>query len=191
MERYYFLVWALAIVVIVIALNIVNSRVGRALRAIHGSEVAASVAGVDTARSKLQILVVSAVMASLAGSLYAHFQALVSPKPFHFVASVELVSMAVVGGLASIWGAAFGVAFIFVVREVLRARMHDLLRGAGGEHELIAYGLILVLIMIFLPQGLVQGLTGAYRRWQEGGRSLIKLRGSAHSSPLHRPKLRR
>jgi branched-chain amino acid transport system permease protein len=66
MERYYFLVWAVAIVVIVVALNIVNSRVGRALRAIHGSEVAANVAGVDTARAKLQILVVSAMMASLA-----------------------------------------------------------------------------------------------------------------------------
>jgi branched-chain amino acid transport system permease protein len=191
MERYYFLVWAAAIVVIIIALNIVNSRVGRTLRAIHGSEVAASVAGVDTARSKLQILVVSAVMASLAGSLYAHFQALVSPKPFHFVASVELVSMAVVGGLASIWGAAFGVAFILVVREVLRARMHDLLRGAGGEHELIAYGVILVLIMIFMPQGLVQGLTSAFQRWRERGRSFIKGRGEARSSPRYRSRLRR
>jgi branched-chain amino acid transport system permease protein len=169
MERYYFLVWALAIVVIIIALNIVNSRVGRALRAIHGSEVAASVAGVDTARSKLQILVVSAMMASLAGSLYAHFQALVSPGPFSFVASVELVCMAAVGGLASIWGAPFGVAAIFIIKEVLRARMHSLLRGAGGEHELIAYGIILILIMIFMPQGVVRGMGDAYRRWKNRG----------------------
>lgn len=166
MERYYFLVWAVAIAVIIIALNIVNSRVGRALRAIHGSEVAANVTGVDTARYKVQILVISAVIASLAGSLYAHFQALIAPGPFHFVASVELVCMAAVGGLASIWGAPFGVAFVYVVKEVLRARMHTLLRGAGGEHELIAYGIILVLIMIFMPEGLTAGSVNLVRRLQ-------------------------
>lgn len=164
MERYYFLVWTVAVAVIIIALNIVNSRVGRALRAIHGSEVAASVTGVDIARYKVQILVVSAMIASLAGSLYAHFQALIAPSPFHFVASVELVCMAAVGGLASIWGAPFGVAFVYVVREVLRARMHELLRGAGGEHELIAYGIILVLIMIFMPEGLTAGGVKLVRR---------------------------
>jgi len=164
MERYYFLVWAVAIAVIIIALNIVNSRVGRALRAIHGSEVAANVTGVDTARYKLQILVISAMIASLAGSLYAHFQALIAPGPFSFVASVELVCMAAVGGLASIWGAPFGVAFVYVVREMLRARMQDLLHGAGGEHELIAYGLILVLIMIFMPEGLTAGSANLVRR---------------------------
>jgi branched-chain amino acid transport system permease protein len=191
MERYYFLVWAVAILVFVVALNIVNSRVGRALRAIHGSEVAANVAGVDTSRAKLQILVVSAMLASLAGSLYAHFQALVAPGPFGFVASVTLVVMAAVGGLASIWGALFGVAFIFVVKEVLRARMHDLLHGAGGEHELIAYGLILILIMIFMPQGVVQGLTEAYQRWRKGERAVTQLKGKTRLSPLHQLRPRR
>jgi len=163
MERYYFLVWLAAIVVIIIALNIVNSRVGRALRAIHGSEVAANVTGVDTDHYKLQILVVSAMIASLAGSLYAHFQALIAPRPFSFVASVELVCMAAVGGLASIWGAPFGVAFVYVVKEVLRARMHEWI-GAGGEHELIAYGVILILIMIFMPEGLTAGSVNLIRR---------------------------
>ena len=166
MERYYFLVWAAAIVVIIVALNIVNSRVGRALRAVHGGEVAANVTGVDTARCKIQILVVSAVFASLAGSLYAHFQALIAPRPFSFVASVELVCMAAVGGLASIWGAPFGVAFVYAVKEVLRARMHDLLKGAGGEHELLAYGIMLVLIMIFMPEGLTVGSVNLVRKLQ-------------------------
>jgi len=163
-QRYYFLVWAAALVVIVIALNIVNSRVGRALRSIHGSEVAANAMGVDTAKYKSQVLVVSAVFASLAGSLYAHFQALIAPTPFGFVASVELVVMSVVGGIASIWGAPFGVALIYVVREVLRARLHAVLHGAGGEHEMIVYGIIVVVIMIFLPEGLTAGLVKALRR---------------------------
>jgi branched-chain amino acid transport system permease protein len=163
-QRYYFLVWAAALVVIIIALNIVNSRVGRALRSIHGSEVAANTMGVDTAKYKSQVLVVSAVFASLAGSLYAHFQALIAPSPFGFVASVELVVMSVVGGIASIWGAPFGVALIYVVREVLRARLHAVLHGAGGEHEMIVYGIIVVVIMIFMPEGLSAGLPKALRR---------------------------
>jgi len=163
-QRYYFLVWVFALVVIIIALNIVNSRVGRALRSIHGSEVAANTMGVDTAKYKLQVLVLSAVFASLAGSLYAHFQALIAPTPFGFVASVELVVMSVVGGIASIWGAPFGVTLIYVVREVLRARLHAILHGAGGEHEMIAYGIIVVVIMIFMPEGLTAGLVKALRR---------------------------
>ena len=163
-QRYYFLVWAAALVVIIISLNIVNSRVGRALRSIHGSEVAANTMGVDTAKYKSQVLVLSAVFASLAGSLYAHFQALIAPTPFGFVASVELVVMSVVGGIASIWGAPFGVTLIYVVREVLRARLHAVLHGAGGEHEMIAYGIIVVVIMIFMPEGLSAGLPKVLRR---------------------------
>jgi len=164
MERYYYLVWTLAIVVIILALNIVNSRIGRALRALHDSEVAANTLGVDTRRYKLQALVVSAVTASLAGSLYAHFQALVAPTPFNFQASVELVVMATVGGVASIWGAPIGVAVVYVVREILRARLRVLLHMAGGEHEMIAYGIILVLIMIFVPRGLTPEISALIQR---------------------------
>ncbi len=156
-DRYYWLVWGVAIVVIIIGFNVINSRVGRGLRAIHTSEVAANTMGVDTDKYRVQVLVLSAMMASLAGSLYAHFQAIVSPGPFGFVASVELVCMSAVGGMASIWGAPLGVSFFFVIKEVLRARMHQLLRGAGGEHELIAYGIILILVMIFVPEGLSFG----------------------------------
>ena len=164
MERYYYLVWTAALAVMALGLNIVNSRAGRALRAIHGSELAANTTGVDTDHYKLQVLVISAVFASLAGSLYAHFQTLISPTPFSFQASVELVVMAAVGGLASIWGAPLGAGIVFVVREVLRARLHALLHGAGGEHEAIIYGIILVLVMMFMPQGLTVGALDALRR---------------------------
>jgi branched-chain amino acid transport system permease protein len=70
------------------------------------------------------------------------------------VGSLDLVIMAALGGLASIWGAPFGVAIVYVIKEVLRARLSTLLRGAGGEHEIIIFGVLLVLIMIFMPQGL-------------------------------------
>ena len=157
MQRYYFLVWGVAIAAIVVALNIVNSRAGRAMRAIHSSEIAAGASGVDIEQYKVQAFVISAVFASLAGSLYAHFQSAVSPNPFSFRASVELVVMAAIGGLASVWGAPFGVAFAFILRDLLRSRLEDILHVRGGEYELIIYGIVLVLIMILMPEGLTAG----------------------------------
>lgn len=169
-SRYYFVVWAMAIACIALSLNLVNSRVGRALQAVHGSEQAAQSAGVDIARHKVQALVVSAVFASLAGSLYAHFQAAVSPTPFNFVSSLELVVMSAVGGMASIWGAPFGVSAILVLKEVLRAGLRRVLHGASGEHEIVFYGTLLVVIMIFLPEGVAVGgarrLQAAWARLQ-------------------------
>ncbi len=156
-ERYYFLVWAIALVIIAISLNIVHSRVGRALRSIRDSEVAANAMGVDTYRYKLQVFVLSTMYASLAGSLYAHFQGAVSPGPFDFAGSIELVLMSVVGGIASIWGAALGVAVALVLKEVIRTRIHLVLGGSGGEQEVIAFGLLIVVIMIFMPDGLSVG----------------------------------
>jgi branched-chain amino acid transport system permease protein len=164
MQRYYFLVWSAAIASIVVALNIVHSRTGRALRAIHTSEVAASSSGVDIERCKVQALVLSAMFASLAGSLYAHFQSAVSPSPFSFRASVELVVMATIGGLSSIWGAPFGVGILFVIRDIIRSQMENILHIRGGEYELIIYGIMLVVIMIFLPEGLTSGSVKLLRK---------------------------
>ncbi|HET7011600.1 MAG TPA: branched-chain amino acid ABC transporter permease [Anaerolineales bacterium] len=166
LSRYYFLVWACALLSMVLVLNIVNSRVGRALRAIHASEQAALAVGIDIAGQKLRALIVSAVLASLAGSLYGHFQAAVSPKPFDFGSSLELVVMSSVGGMASIWGAPFGVAVILILKEVLRSGLRQVLRGASGEHEIVVYGLLLIVIMIFMPEGvLVSFLRWLRRRW--------------------------
>jgi branched-chain amino acid transport system permease protein len=105
--------------------------------------------------------------ASLAGSLYAHFQAAVSPGPFGFVGSLELVVMSVVGGIASIWGAPFGVAVALVLKELIRTRIHAILRGAGGEHEVIAFGILIVIIMIFLPDGLTVGGVNLVQRLRQ------------------------
>ena len=162
-QRYYFLVWAAALAVIVVALHIVHSRIGRALRAIHTNETAANTSGVDTEHYKVLALVISAMLASLAGSLYAHFQSAVSPSPFGFKASVELVTMAAVGGLSSIWGAPLGVAVMFIVSNLLQSQIEAVFHIRGGEYELIIYGLVLVLIMIFMPQGVISSLS-AWRR---------------------------
>ncbi|HFQ94030.1 MAG TPA: branched-chain amino acid ABC transporter permease [Anaerolineae bacterium] len=158
-ERYYFFVWAVAIAVIALALNVVNSRAGRALRAIHGSEIAAETMGVDTAQFKVKVFVLSATLASLGGSLFAHFQAAVSPAPFGFGASLELVIMAAMGGMATIWGAPLGVALFLILQQLLQARLHLFVEGSVAEIETIVFGALLVILMIFLPEGVAHTLT--------------------------------
>lgn len=165
-SRYYIFTWIIALGVIAFGLNLIHSRTGRALRAIHGSEVGAHALGIDVATYKARMFAVSAALASLAGSLYAHFQAAVSPAPFSFVGSLELVVMSSVGGISSIWGAPFGVAVILILKELLRSRLRLLFRGASGEHEIIFYGLLLILIMIFMPEGVTVGVTKRWRAWR-------------------------
>jgi len=162
--EYYYLVWGVVIVLLALSLNIVNSRVGRALRAIHGSEPAAHSVGIESGRYKVQVLVLSAAYASLAGSLYVHYMRFVSPGPFDFEASVKLVVMAAVGGLASVWGAPLGAAAVTLITVILREVLPRLIPNASGEHTIIVYGIILVLIMIFMPEGLTRGLLKVVRR---------------------------
>ena len=165
-SRYYFFAWLVALGVMAFGLNLIDSRMGRALRAVHGSEVAAQAMGVDVASYKALVFAISAALASLGGSLYAHFQAAVSPAPFSFTGSLELVVMSSVGGISSIWGAPFGVTIILFLKEFLRSRLRVLLSGASGEHEIIVYGLLLVVIMIFLPEGITSGAMKRWRAWQ-------------------------
>ena len=154
----YFLVWFFCLAVLFISQNIVRSRSGRALRAIHGSEAAAESIGINVARFKVKIFVLSAVYASLAGSLFVHHLRFVSPQSFDFLASVKFVVMAVIGGLASIWGAIFGAG-------TTRMLSDELLLGFG-EWDVVVYGAILVIVMIFMPEGLFVKLKELIGRWR-------------------------
>jgi branched-chain amino acid transport system permease protein len=133
-----------------ISLNIISSRPGRALAAIHGSEVAAEMAGIDTASVKTGIFVFSTVIASVAGSLFAHQQAFVSPESFSFFYSIELVTMVVLGGLASTFGAVMGAVILSLLPEFL---------VVFEDFEVMIYGAVLMTIMIFLPEGLFVAMT--------------------------------
>jgi branched-chain amino acid transport system permease protein len=135
-------------------LNLVDSRIGRALRAIHGGELAARMAGVDATRLKLQIFVVSAVITALAGSLYAHYLAFINPSPFGFGYSIELLVMVVLGGVTSLWWAFLGAGTVTILTEALRAIMPRLMGRTQAEYEIILFGLLLMGFMIFLPKGL-------------------------------------
>ncbi len=164
--KYYFLVWTVALLAIILANNVVHSRIGRALRSIHGSEIAAQSLGVDTGKFKLQVFALSAVYASIAGSLYAHYITFISPSPFGLMTSIQFVVMAVVGGLSNIWGPILGVTGVTVLTEGLKSIVPQLIPQAGGEYEIVVFGLILVIIMIFLPEGLTSGVVRLYEEWR-------------------------
>ena len=151
---WYWVVAGVMLAVIWLSLNIVDSRTGRALRAVHGSEFAAQMMGVDTIHTKVRVFVLSALISAVAGSLFAHQQGFVSPDSFSFFVSIELVTMVVLGGMASTYGAVFGAATLTILRAALVV-FHD--------YEMVILGAILMAIMIFLPQGLFVGLAQGLR----------------------------
>ncbi len=136
------------------ALNILNSPTGRALRALHGSEIAARTVGIDVPRMKLQAFVISSVYASVAGSLLALQNKFITPDVAGFMHSVEMVTMAVLGGVSSVLGAIFGAAVLTLLPQVLTV---------FAEYEQLVLGLIMVLVMIFLREGLLPSLMRKFR----------------------------
>ena len=129
-----------------LALNLRESPTGRALRALHGSEVAARTAGIDVAKAKLNAFVISAVYASVAGSLLALQNRLITPDVAGFMHSIELVTMAVLGGAGSVLGGIFGAALLTLLPQVLTVLQ---------DYEHVVLGLVMMLVMIFLPAGLI------------------------------------
>jgi branched-chain amino acid transport system permease protein len=137
-----------------LALNLYDSPTGRALRALHGSEVAARTVGVDIARYKLQAFVISAVYASVSGSLIALQNKFVTPEVAGYMHSIELVTMAVLGGAGSVLGAIFGAAILTLLPQALTI---------FAEYEQIMLGLIMMLVMIYMREGLLPSLARLVR----------------------------
>ena len=159
----YYLIWGITLFVIMLSLNLVQSRVGRALRSIHDSEIAARVMGVNARLLKVQIFALSACISSVAGSLYAHTMGFIAPASFGFNFSVELVTMVIIGGLASIYGSILGAALLTLLPEILRAFQ---------DYDIIVYGLLLIVMTMFMPGGLVKGIPSLFdwvRRRLTGG----------------------
>jgi branched-chain amino acid transport system permease protein len=145
--RYYYFVWAIVIGILVFSINIIHSRVGRALRSIHGSEIAANAMGVSASSYKIRVFVISAVYASLGGSLYTHYMTFLSPSSFDLFWSIKFLMMVVVGGMTSIWGALLGTCLLTYLSNEWLHMFHDF--------DVLVYGLTLLLIIMFLPKGLI------------------------------------
>ncbi len=147
----YYLIWTFTLATMLLSINLAHSRIGRALRAIHDSEVAARVMGVNARLLKVQIFALSAAISAIAGSLYAHTMTFVSPASFGFNFSIELLTMVVIGGLGSIYGSFLGAALLTLLPEMLRAFQ---------DYDIVVYGLLLILMTMFMPGGLVRGYHG-------------------------------
>lgn len=152
-RSFFYLSWGAVLLGAWAAWNLTNSRVGRALRASRGDAVAAASFGVNPAVLKLQVFVLAAVYAGLAGWLYAHFLRFVNPSPFSLDASIKYLIAAVAGGVGSIPGVILGAGLVTALEEWLKDLL-PVLFGRSGNYEIIAYGLILVLILMLAPKGL-------------------------------------
>ncbi len=153
-QEWYLIVGGSLLITVWLALNLIDSPIGRALRSVHGSEIAAQAVGVNTTGYKTFIFVVSAVMASVAGSLFAHYSGFITPTEAEFLRSIELVTMVVLGGMASVYGSIVGAAILTVLPQLL-TMFHDF--------ETLVHGLVLMCVMIFMPKGLWPSLMGLAR----------------------------
>jgi branched-chain amino acid transport system permease protein len=166
--RFFYFAWAVAGLALLAMLNLIDSRVGRALRALSTSELAANSMGVDTYRTKLQLFVVTAVMAALAGALFAHFNNFVTPESFGFVASVLMVAMVAVGGAGRFWGGVLGALMLTALPELLRSidKLAILLRLRidTSAVEILIFGLSMIVVLLFFPGGLAGGLAALVGR---------------------------
>lgn len=151
---FYYFLWGIAFLVILFSMNIIRSSIGRLLRSIHDSEIGTETLGINAAKYKVMIFAISAAYASLAGSLYAHYINFIAPPTFYITFSILLLVMVMVGGVHSIWGAIIGTTAIMFLNEFIRFIAHNYL-NVSGEIEIVFYGLIIVLVMIFMPKGLV------------------------------------
>ncbi|MGX5658747.1 branched-chain amino acid ABC transporter permease [Castellaniella ginsengisoli] len=152
--QWYWVVATILLLSVWGALNLIDSPFGRALRGLHGSEIASQVVGVDVPRYKTAVFVLSAVAASVMGSVLAHYVGFVTPEVANFFHSIELVTMVVVGGMASVFGSVLGAVLLTALPQAL---------ATFEGWEIVVFGAILMLCMIFLPRGLVPTLAARLR----------------------------
>jgi branched-chain amino acid transport system permease protein len=149
----YYLIWCIVLLAVVAVTNLLNSRPGRAIRALKGGNVMAEAMGIHTAKIKIAIFVMSAVLASLSGWLYAHLQRSVNPSPFGLNYGIEYLFMAVVGGIGHIWGAVLGAGLLTILKDVLQDVLPHFL-GTTGNFEIIVFGALMILLLQYARDGI-------------------------------------
>jgi branched-chain amino acid transport system permease protein len=144
--QWYLLSAVLLLVLLWLLENLIDSPLGRILRSLHDSEKAASSVGVDVARYKSRVFVLSVVIATLAGSLYAFFSGFISPQEAGFGRSIELVVMVVLGGMGRLYGSVIGAVILTLLPQLL---------ASFEEYQTLIYGLIIIVVMVFMPRGII------------------------------------
>jgi branched-chain amino acid transport system permease protein len=171
-DAIYFAIWAAVILCAVVTMNLLDSRTGRAIRALRRGHIAAEAFGIQPPRTKLLVFIYAAVLAGLSGWLYAHFQRAVNPTPFGAQAGIEYLFVAVVGGAGYVWGGVLGAAIVVVLKEVLQDYLPYLFHGEG-QLETIVFGMMLVALLQLAPNGVWPWLA----RWLplKAGRKAVDL----------------
>jgi branched-chain amino acid transport system permease protein len=154
----YYAIWIAVLISALLTMNLLDSRTGRAIRALRRGHVAAEAFGVQTPRTKLLVFIYAAVLAGLSGWLYAHFQRAANPTPFGAQAGIEYLFVAVVGGAGYVWGGVLGAAIVVMLKEVLQSYLPMLLHGEG-QLETIVFGILLVGLLQLAPSGVWPLLT--------------------------------
>ena len=147
------LVWVIALLAALGATRLLDSRPGRAIRALKNGSTMAEAMGISTFRYKLTIFVFAAILAAVSGWLFAHFQRSVSPSPFGINKGIEFLFMAVLGGVGHVWGAFLGSAVVRLVEDKLQVLLPQLI-GTSGNFETIVFGIVLVVVLKYAPDGL-------------------------------------
>jgi branched-chain amino acid transport system permease protein len=150
---FFVLVWLMVLFGAYALLNLLDSRTGRAIRALKGAGQMAEAMGVNTLQHKVGIFLIAALFASLSGWLFAHFQRTVNPSPFSLKFGIEYLFMAVLGGVGHVWGAITGALFTKIMEDQLQVLLPKLI-GTSGSYEVIVFGVVLVLVLKYLPDGL-------------------------------------
>jgi branched-chain amino acid transport system permease protein len=153
--KMYYLIWGITIVLLLFSFRIVDSRFGRALRALGAHETAAGALGVNVVRSRIQIFVLSAIYAALAGSLYAHFLNYVNGTFFDLSVMIQLMAILVVGGIGTLWGPVVGAVLLIWVSQNL---------GSYAEYSQLIFGLLYGGALLFLPGGVVGEIAARLKR---------------------------
>jgi branched-chain amino acid transport system permease protein len=161
--RLYYLILIVVALAMIATRNLLDSRIGRAIRALRTGAVAAEAFGVDIFRIRIFVFVYAAVLAAISGFLYAHMQRAVNPSPFNIEASIEYLLMAVVGGAGHVPGALLGAGIVTVIKDQLQNLLPKLF-GLEGNYEIIVFGVILVLMLQVAPEGLWPLVTAPFRR---------------------------
>jgi len=152
-EKIYYLIWAILMVAVWITSNLLNSREGRAIRALKGGQLMAESMGVNTFRAKMVIFLISALFAAISGWLYAHTQRFVNPTPFGLSMGIDYLFMALVGGVSSVWGALLGAGILTMLKQWLQDWL-PLVMGDNGQYEAIVLGLLIIFMMQRSPSGI-------------------------------------
>ncbi|MDP9043637.1 MAG: branched-chain amino acid ABC transporter ATP-binding protein/permease [Pseudomonadota bacterium] len=152
-RSFFYLLWVIVVLAALAVIHLLDSRTGRALRAVKGGSTMAEAMGVNTYRTKVGAFVLAALLASLSGWLFAHFQRTVNPTPFGLNMGIEYLFMAVLGGVGHVWGALVGAGVVVVLKDQLQVWLPRLL-GGSGNYEIIVFGILLVLVLQYARDGI-------------------------------------